>query len=505
MLLTIATGLCNAQNKSGYTWIVGANGSYGQFDGSSNKPQVGQLYNSNSPAFPYIYSVGHSNICDSSSGKLLFTCNGMIIYDTTGNIMQNGDSLQPPKIYTQNAYPSAGISQGSIILPKGANGQYYVFIPTISDSSYTYFVTNVGGGGVVPYDLLRYNVVDMQANAGLGSVVEKNKILLKDAELIKVGMQACKHANGRDWWLIKQGGYGKNELIKYLVTKDSIYGPYTQTFAEPAFEYFDLTGQIAFSPDGTKFASAISKNRQLFLADFDRCSGEFSNPQVKYIPIDSSTIPNPLPHYLMDSISYGVCFSPNGNYLYLSKRWNIYQYEYGISDSSLAWVRIKHGPDTTYNAFEYYGHLYRGPDNRIYIGKGGGSFKQMSVLDYPNSKGLACGFCRKCFRIDTAGGGLCSPPNMPDYTLGADMSKVCWPLSTQQNEVGSEHVVVWPNPSNYKIKVESIKYKDATKYLYNSIGQMVMSTKENVIDVSNIPKGVYYLRVENQVVKVVVE
>jgi hypothetical protein len=94
---------------------------------------------------------------------------------------------------------------------------------------------------------------------------------------------------------------------------------------------------------------------------------------------------------------------------------------------------------------------------------------------------------------------------MPDYTLGADMSKLCWPLSSQQYEVGSEHVVMWPNPSNYKIKVESIKYKDATKYLYNSIGQMVMSTKENVIDVSNIPKGVYYLRVENQVVKVVVE
>jgi hypothetical protein len=33
----------------------------------------------------------------------------------------------------------------------------------------------------------------------------------------------------------------------------------------------------------------------------------------------------------------------------------------------------------------------------------------------------------------------------------------------------------------------------------------MLSTKENEIDVSGLSKGVYYLRVENQVVKVIVE
>jgi hypothetical protein len=350
----------------------------------------------------------------------------------------------------------------------------------------------------------------MQANGGLGSVIVKNKVLLKDAELMKVGMQACRHANGRDWWLVKQGGYYKNELIKYLVTKDSIYGPYTQTFPEPALEYFDLNGQIAFSPDGKKFASAISKNRQFFLADFDRCSGEFSNPQVKYVPLDSTTIPNPLPQYIIDSGMNGVCFSPNGNYLYITRRYNIYQYEYGQSDSSLAWVRVQHGPDTTYNKFQYYGHMYRGPDGRIYIGNEGGTAKQFSVLDYPNSKGLACGFCRKCFRLDTSAYfGITAPPNMPDYTLGADMSKVCWPLSSQQYEVGSEHVVVWPNPTSGKLyikyEIASQSLANTKKELYNSIGQMVLSTKENEIDVSHLANGVYYLKCGIYTRKVVVE
>ena len=392
-------------------------------------------------------------------------------------------------------------------MPKGINGQFYVFISTVSDSLYDlYWTPQIK----TPFDQLRYNIIDMQTNGGKGSVIEKNKLLLKNTEMVRTEMQACRHANGRDWWLIKQISYGENILAKFLVTKDSIYGPYIQQFAEPNWGQFDATGQICFSSDGKKFASLMGKSNQLFIADFDRCSGEFSNPQVKYIPIDSSTIPNPLPQYIMDSAVNGVCFSPNGNYIYITRRYNIYQYEYGLSDSSLAWVRVQHGPDTTYNKFQYYGHMYRGPDGRIYIGNEGGTAKQFSVLDYPNSKGLACGFCRKCFRLDTSAYfGITAPPNMPDYTLGADMSKVCWPLSSQQYEVGSEHVVVWPNPTSGKLyikyEIASQSLANTKKELYNSIGQMVLSTKENEIDVSHLANGVYYLKCGIYKRKVVVE
>jgi hypothetical protein len=102
---------------------------------------------------------------------------------------------------------------------------------------------------------------------------------------------------------------------------------------------------------------------------------------------------------------------------------------------------------------------------------------------------------------------------MPDYTLGADMSKVCWPLSSQQYEVGSEQVVVWPNPSSTRIDVryEIRDKRKASLEIYNTIGQRVYSsqishlTSHVSIDVSNLSTGIYYLRVENQVVKVVVE
>ncbi len=42
--LMCKVAIMNAQNKSGYTWIVGNNASYGAFDGSTNRPQTGSVY-----------------------------------------------------------------------------------------------------------------------------------------------------------------------------------------------------------------------------------------------------------------------------------------------------------------------------------------------------------------------------------------------------------------------------------------------------------------------------
>ncbi|MBK7691223.1 MAG: T9SS type A sorting domain-containing protein [Bacteroidetes bacterium] len=480
---------------------------------------MGQLFTNMSPAFPYVIASAGSNICDSATGKFLFMSNGMRIWDTSGNIMVNGDSLQPLKIYTQNTPALQGQTQGSLILPKGSNGEFYVFIPTVSDSLYNaLWVPDIK----TPFDELRYNVVNMNLNGGLGAVTIKNKTLLKNTEMVRTKMQACRHANGYDWWLLKQTGYGPNNITRFLITKDSIYGPFIQNFAFPNWGQFDALGQIAFSKDGKKFASVQGKSNKLFMADFDRCTGELNNPIVINIPIDSTT------YYVydninsFDSLSSGVCFSQNGQFVYISKPWNIYQLEYQILDSSIAWSRIQHGPDTTFLKFEYYGHLYKGPDERIYIGKGGGTYDQFSVIDYPNNKGLTCGFCRKCFRIpDSSFTATTSPPNMPDYTLGADLSKVCWPLeSSEIVDERLESLEVYPNPcsTNIEVRYDIRDIRKATIEMYNAMGQQVYSSQLSLhsshisFDVRRLPKGMYYIRClpggqpgENKGKKVIVE
>lgn len=496
----------NAQNRMGDSWILGGwRGIEAKFN-NLNAPILNIKYDTLFPTFPYYFIGGHSNICDKSTGSILLSCNGMQLFDSLGSIISNGDSLQPIEIYLKDAHHTVSLTQNSIILPKDEQNQYYMITSTVSDTTYNKFWTGASGIPKAPYDMILCHTIDMSANNGQGAVIEKNKILLKDKEIYKVGMQACRHANGRDWWLLKQGGYDKNEIIRFLVTKDSIYGPYIQTLATPMHNYRDLSGQLAFSKDGKKFASVMAISNKVFLADFDRCTGELSNPMTFNIPIDSTTIPNALPQYIMDSLSNGICFSPNGNFLYITRRYNIYQLEYAISDSSLAWSHIKQGPDTTYQKFQGYNALARGIDGKIYIGHVGGTAKQLSVIDYPDLKGLACGFCRKCFRLDTSAFfGITAPPNMPDFNLAEDTNAPCWwPVSLPNSPMGREEMLeVYPNPTSTLFYINTA-YK-GNRELYNSIGQLLLSTKGNEIDVSNLSSGIYYIRCGNSVKKVMVE
>lgn len=501
-ILFSATSQVISQNKMGNTWVVGIHKMPVAVFNGLQPPAKYILKNNNSPAYPFVVSNAHSNICDSATGELLFLCNGMRIYDTSGNIMQNGDSLQYLKIYAQNNPPDQPVTQGSIILPKGSNGEYYVIIPTVTDSLYNALWTP---DIKTPFNELRYSIVNMNLNGGLGAVTVKNKNLLKNTEMVRTKMQACRHANGTDWWLLKQTGYGPNNITKFLVTKDSIYGPFTQNFATPDWGQADAVGQIAFSKDGTKFASVQGKSQKLFLADFDRCSGELSNPKVFNIPLDSTTIPNAPPQNIWDSASCGICFSPNGKFVYCTGLFNIYQFEYDEPDSSLAWAQVQHGPDTSYFAFQYYHHLYRGPDNKLYIGNMGGQLRQFSVIDYPDNKGMACGFCRKCFRLpDSSFTAATAPPNMPDYTLGADLSKPCWPLSSGELLMESEQLEVYPNPAKTVLYIKAAG-KWGKRELYNSVGQLLFVTDKNEINVGKYSRGIYYLKIGNMVKKVIIE
>ena len=346
----------------------------------------------------------------------------------------------------------------------------------------------------------------MNLNNGKGSVIVKNKMLLQGVAIHKTMMQACRHSNGVDWWLLKQGEYDTNRIYRFLVKADTIQGPWIQNFAEPKYPSYDLTGQYAFSKDGTKFASVQGwgKMNKLFLADFDRCTGELNSPKVINIPIDSTTKPQFDNTGLLDSINTGVCFSPNGQFVYISKRWNIYQYEHNEPDSMLAWYRVQHGPDTSIQKFQYYSQLARGLDERIYIGNVGGQYTHMSVIDKPDFKGVGCQFCRKCFRIDTSIElGITSPPNMPDYNLGAS-GQVCWPVSTSQlADEPISQLEVYPNPASTIFYVKNSIGKK--KELYNTLGQLICTTKKEEIDVRRLARGIYYIRCEGQSKKVLIE
>lgn len=490
----------NAQNnKMGNTWIIGYGMMNATFDGTFNMPITKQYITGFCSPCIYAFGNSHSNICDSSSGKIVFTCNSMRLFDTLGNIIENGDSLQPNKIYSNNNPPQSIHNQGSLILPKGSDGLYYVFTATITDTTYTKFKNSPIK---FPNDLLQYHVVDMKANGGMGKVIQKNIPLIENNEISWVGMMAVRHSNGYDWWLLKQG-FDTNKVYTFLVTKDTVLLDTIQYFSEPNFGLYSNVGQSCFSSDGSKYAVVQGgNNRDLFVADFDRCYGILSNPQTYKVPIDSSSDAYLHSVGILDSIFGGVCFSPNDNFIYISKSSNIYQFEYKNQDSTTAWYLVKHGEDTSYQQFAYYSQLYKGIDNRIYIGKHGGIARQNSVINYPDLKGSACGFCRKCLRCDTCWGYTSTPPNMPDFNLGA-LPYSCPPLNTEQLAVSSEQLEVYPNPSSTVFYIKNKKGKK--KELYNAIGELIYSTTKEEINVSHFSIGVYYIKCDNVVKKVIVE
>ena len=170
ILIGIST---TAQNKSGNVWVMGGGAMLVKFTDTS-KPVNSQLFPNISGR---LFALASSVICDSASGALLAMCNGYVLYDSVGNIMDGGDSLVPSKIFHHNPAPNGQATQGSIILPKGSTGLFYVITPTITDSMYDFW-TNNPQFQKAPFDLLQYHIFDMNANGGLGKVIQKDIPLL---------------------------------------------------------------------------------------------------------------------------------------------------------------------------------------------------------------------------------------------------------------------------------------------------------------------------------------
>lgn len=479
ILLTLQTVVCNvsySQSKQGNQWITGLHGNKVDFN-NMNITTYSGVYSGK-----YFYT-GNSNICD-TNGNLLLCSDGFNVYDSNGNYIDDGDTLVNKDYY--NFYDGWSLyNQTSIFLPMDS-GIYYFVTPSYSEGNQCYGC---------PFDIMLYNVIDMNANAGAGKVTKRMQPFLTNASLSRTQMMACRHTNGKDWWLLKQQGGDSNGVYKFLFTQDSVYNYGIQKFDAPVWGFWDIRGQSMFSQDGRKYASTVQGTPAqglVFIADFDRCYSELSNPTVVTIPLVSAHDPNDTTQ--KDYVTVGLAFSPNGKLLYVVSPYNLFQYD--LQDNT--WYHVA-GLDTSWLEFQLYVNAYLAQNNKMYIGNFGGQSTQMSVINNPDIKGAGCNFCPRCLRLDTVG-FVGTPPCMPNYSLGADS---CWPVGLTQHEKDNILLEVFPNPSSTILHIKSSS-KD-NRELYNSIGQLLFSTKENEIEVRNLAKGMYYLKVGNSIKKVIIE
>ena len=301
---------------------------------------------------------------------------------------------------------------------------------------------------------------------------------------------ACKHANGRDWWIVSHKD-STNMFMLFLLTPFGFNGPYLQSIG-PVINFRGR--QACFSPDGSKYA--IMANDRPHVLDFDRCTGQFSNHK------------NLGPFNFITYGSEGIVFSPNSRYLYASAAFEIYQWDLNAanigSTKTTVCVYDSINPCPHY-LVEFY-LMQAAIDGKIYISSPNSS-SCMSVINYPDSAGLACNAVASGLSSLPYYNGF-SVPYYPNYYLGAEQGSGCDSLTGINNHTASiSNLSVYPNPGAgvFRISYQLPPNRAGILEIYNTLGELIF--KENLsawsmvheVDITGKPAGIYLCRVSSGV------
>jgi len=157
-------------------------------------------------------NIENNSCISNNEGSLLFYIekyygtggvNDLFRVRNLNGVFPNGDSIQAAET----------ISQGSIIIPKpGDTTRFFLFTLQLHSPQVT---------------ALYYAIVRL-ITQGQGLAESKNIVLQKCDTLDRFcpteRLQAVKHANGKDWWILNQT-VDSNTFVRYLITANGIAGP----------------------------------------------------------------------------------------------------------------------------------------------------------------------------------------------------------------------------------------------------------------------------------------
>ncbi|MEL6674712.1 MAG: gliding motility-associated C-terminal domain-containing protein [Bacteroidota bacterium] len=292
-------------------------------------------------------------------GDLLFYTGVKTIWNKNHQVLATG--------YNPTAYYGTIIS-----CPAPGNSQrHYVFF----DST-----------GTLQNNKLKYLMVDMNLNGGLGGVSQSPSTITDQAFC---DMAIMIHKNCQDYWMVAHADTA-NVFYSFLITAGGVQPPVLSQVGIP-FNYLSWEQQdlIKFSPDGKRlvYRNAQDENVQLF--DFDDATGAITN---------AISLGN-LNSIGFDSMIYDLAFSPDGSKLYVTRQYPTYFFNHPRVfqlDLSLGTVpailnsEIKVGavPSMSGNSAST---LRLGPDGKLYVNDHRNGVS-VHVIHEPNRPGLSCNF-----------------------------------------------------------------------------------------------------------------
>ncbi len=338
---------------------------------------LGLSFNSGNPVLfkTALYSKEGCAAISDAFGNLLFYTSGSMIWDRNGNRMSHGNILG-------NGVYGSG-TQAALILKSLANpDEYYLF--TLDPQEVAI--------GANPK--MRYSVVDMRLNDGLGDVKVGQKDIVLDDEM-EERMYAVE-ADDCGYWIV---GHKRkdNRYVAFKLTSAGLSGPVYSMGTFAGFFYGSDPGEIKISPDGTKIAliflggsyeKGFGTQFRIEIGEFDKRTGLISNTAI----LDSA---GSIPYQ-----GYGLAFSPDNQKLYATMEdySQLVQYDLAFypNISAVKNSRVKIAESNYMNFFG----LRLGPDNKIYLANFSEGY--ISCIQNPNEKGLGCDFNNRHTFVDTA-------------------------------------------------------------------------------------------------------
>ena len=307
---------------------------------------------------------GSASVADRLTGSLLFYTDGVTVWDASNQVMPNGTGLLGGVTLSSTT--------AAVIVPKPGNSNLY-YIITVDE-----FTSNNG---------VRYSVVDMSLNGGLGDIVadQKNIFLFQTSE---ERLEVVPASDGQSYWLLTHNNLNSS-FYSFRINNAGIQNTPVVSSVGSANQINQ--GHIKINKQFNKIAMGISDDSDIELFDFDNATGIFSNP----ITLNFNLL----------SVAYGIEFSPDGKLLYFSDGYSIFQLDLtqttpqAIQNSAYQ-VSITQG-----------GVLQLGIDDKIYVA----SNFSIDAINCPNKLGATCGYQTNVVATGPTWGGSSTLPKWVYY------------------------------------------------------------------------------------------
>ncbi|MBP9133094.1 MAG: T9SS type A sorting domain-containing protein [Saprospiraceae bacterium] len=323
---------------------------------------------------------------------------------------------------------------------------------------------------------------------GTPAVVEKSYKPVLEHNLVPLALNAVRHANGKDWWILAP------ELRSnrwYSILYDGELHDPVLSKIEGWFNHSE--GTISVSPDGQKIGYVCSGLKDFIILNFDRCTGDLS-------PYKEGSFP------LLSPGNMGIVFSafaPGGRFFYLTSKFDIFQFDLESNAFDDDWIPIATfdtAQVTEYPFFYkgYFSTIFSGNDGHLYVWSFY-SLRYIHRIAFPDRHGPSVGWKQDYYRMEVHPSHFV--PTLIDYNMGPLPGSPC---ITKTKSSQNKEFILYPNPTSDIIRTESmVNYLDNVSLkILNNIGKEVYSGKlrdlYKGIVVRSWRPGIYFIKVDNQ-------